>query len=157
MSFDPFAWAVGFAASQAIRWLVSKPFTENLPAQLLAAAKDWEKQVPDEIRPFSDALFYEPPEEPAHRERPHLTHLRNTFQDQIPTRNDWLNALKEQWEWIRTKEFMLTPSSCNHGKWLNPISALLRRSCMRLAYRITRLPIRRCFKISKSYALRSKA
>lgn len=102
MSFDPLSWVLGFAMTRATLCLLRKLFTKDLPAQLLAATEDWAKQVPEEIRPFPDALFYQPPEEPAEKERPHLTHLRNTFQYRIPTRNDWLHALKEQWEWIGT-------------------------------------------------------
>ncbi len=103
MSFDPLSWALGFAATRTTQWLFSKLFTEKLPAKLLAAAQDWAKQVTEEIRPIPDALFSEQYEELDEKERPCLTHLRNSLnQDRIPTRNDWLHALKEQWEWIRT-------------------------------------------------------
>ncbi len=104
MGFDPLSWAIGFTATRIALWMGGKLFTDNLPAQLRAAAEEWAKQVPEEIRPYPDALFPELYEVLDKEKRPCLAHLRKTLNQNVaPTRNDWLHALKEQWEWVRTK------------------------------------------------------
>ncbi|HPQ70408.1 MAG TPA: hypothetical protein PKW95_14865 [bacterium] len=108
MQFGIIAWATGKVFGVAVNKLVHRlsPDLKNIQKSFKAAIKDWEATIPPELQFHADSLFPSVSDDSLST-RPYLQKLRNSINNNnIPSIDDWNNALKEQWR-------MLNESSSN--------------------------------------------
>jgi len=102
MAFDPLSWAIGFSLSKGTTWLLGEIFSKELPSKLNKVTEEWAEKLPKEIFVYPAAIFdYAIIETEEHES---LLRLRQKLNSKlIPEENEWLAALKEQWEFIKGK------------------------------------------------------
>lgn len=101
MSFDPLSWAIGSVLTQGLNKITNK----SLPAKLQKHLSQWATTLPSDSYIYPDALFQHIESDLDLNQRPALYSLRQMLIDKhIPTESDWLNALIEQWRWVRKNQ-----------------------------------------------------
>lgn len=118
MTFNLFAWAIGFGLSKAAGRAITLATEESLASKLNDVARTWACALPPEHWLDPSALIAEPLNDQELTNRPQLEVLRTQLREKtIPDADVWKNALVEEWasKRIRLREnaqpFFLLPEN----------------------------------------------
>src|SRR6185437_2762428 len=103
MSFDPITWVVGFILTKATNQGLELAFPQTLRRDLEREIEMWASSASEMAYIHPAALFsVVSPDDGDMTDRPALERLRGQLLDlAIPTKNEWLEGLFEQWSFIR--------------------------------------------------------
>ncbi len=99
MPFDPISWALGFGATKATKNLLEHLFNSDFLKKLSKVGDSWSESLPKEMYTPSEVIFGINDFGPARE----LLQKCLIFDNQVPNKALWFNALFEAWE-SRKKE-----------------------------------------------------
>jgi len=102
MPFD----VIGILLTTAAKKGLEAAFTQSLRAKLRDAINDWAEETSKTAEIFPEALFSNIEfDDQGDLEKPYLNQLSKKFLELcIPSQEDWLNSLMEQWRFIKTEQ-----------------------------------------------------